>query len=88
MNTEMSNSGPLQLTITSSAFPESTAKLDLVIVVRIEILDQEGSYIPQEHSIRLRTLTEGSYSTSELRAKGEQAPKRVVDPYFLTQQAQ
>lgn len=85
-NTQMSRAEPLQLTISSQAFPESSARIDLVLVVRIEILDQEGRYQPQEHSIRLRTQNEGAYQTVEQRLSGAAAPRLALDPILLTQQ--
>ena len=87
MNTEMNEAGLLELAIASPAFPESSAKLDLFLVLRIEILDQEGHYKSQEHSIRLRTQSEGVYPATEQRISGAPASSMVLDPHLQTQQA-
>src|SRR5690606_5134315 len=88
VNAEMKSAEPLELTITSPAFPESSAKLDLLLVIHIEILDEEGNYQPQEHSIRLKSQSEGIYQTATQRFNGDPAPRIVVDPHFLLQQDQ
>ncbi|KAA0690870.1 hypothetical protein DT594_17795 [Halopseudomonas laoshanensis] len=87
VNTEMNSTGPLQLRISSPAFPESSAKLDLLLVLSIETLDSEGRYKSQEHSIRLRTQSEGLYPATEQHISGAPAPRIILDPHFLTQQA-
>ena len=84
MNTEMNEAGLLELAIASPAFPESSAKLDLFLVLRIEILDQEGHYKSQEHSIRLRTQSEGVYPATEQRISGAPASSMVLDPHLQT----